>query len=65
MDHQIGSAGSTEDEGNIQKSKKRPRVSGIADLSDDLIGKAFKFLGHGHFLFVAGTLSGLRNDIYI
>ena len=49
MSNPVLSTGSAEDEGNFQKSKKRPRVSGIADLSDDLIGKVFKFLGHGHF----------------
>ena len=44
-----------EDEGNRKKSKKRPRLLGISDFSDDLIEKIFKFLGRGHFLFVAGT----------
>ena len=35
---------------------KRPlRLLGISDFSDDLIGKVFEFLGHGQFLFVAGT----------
>ena len=28
---------------------------GIPDLSDDLIGTIFQFLGPGQFLFVAGT----------
>ena len=44
-----------EDEGNFKKSKKRPRMLGISDLSDDLIGKVFNFLGNGQFIFVAGT----------
>ena len=55
MTHPIGSTGSTKDEGSRQESKKRPRLLGISDLSDDLIGNIFKFLGRGHFLFVAGT----------
>ena len=40
---------------NLRKRKKRSRPLAISDLSDDLIGKVFAFLGRGHFLYVAGT----------
>ena len=40
---------------NLRKRKKRSRPLVISDLSDDLIGKVFAFLGRGHFLFIAGT----------
>ena len=35
--------------------KLRHSLLGISDLSDDLIGMVFSFLGRGHFLFIAGT----------
>jgi len=34
---------------------RRPRFLTISDISDDLIEEVFKFLGQGHFLFVAIT----------
>ena len=40
---------------NLRKRKKRSRPLAISDLSDDLIGKVFAFLGQGNFLFIAGT----------
>ena len=36
-------------------TRRRPRLFGISDFSDDIIAEVFKFVGHGHFLFVAGT----------
>ena len=36
-------------------TRRRPRLLGISDFSDDIIAEVFKFLGRGHFLFVAGT----------
>ena len=38
-----------------RRLRRRRRVLGISDLSDNLIGEVFKFIGRGHFLFVAGT----------
>lgn len=51
MNHLLGSAVDGDDENGT----KRPRLLGISDLSDDIIAEVFKFLGSGHFLFVAGT----------
>ena len=36
-------------------TRKRPRLLRISDFSDDIIAEVFKFVGRGHFLFVAGT----------
>ena len=36
-------------------TRRRPRLLGISDFSDDIIAEVFKFVGRGHFLFVAGT----------
>ena len=38
-----------------ENGTKRPRLLGISDMSDDVIGEVFKYLGRGHFLFIAGT----------
>ena len=46
--------GSTEEVAQ-EEGMKRPRLLGISDLSDDVVGEVFKYLGRGHFLFVAGT----------
>ena len=59
MNHHIMMGSSTADEevGKKDEAKRsRSCLLGISDLSDDLIGKMiFKFVGRGHFLFVAGT----------
>ena len=47
--------GSTEEVAQEEEGMKRPRLLGISDLSDDVVGEVFKYLGRGHFLFVAGT----------
>ena len=40
----------------VGNDEKRPRrLLGISNLSDGVIGEVFKFLGRGHFRFVAGT----------
>ena len=44
----------TEEVGKDDEMKRR-HLLGISDLSDDVIGEVFKFIGRGHFLFVAGT----------
>ena len=42
--------------GKEDRNTKRPCHSlGISDFSDDLVEEIFKFLGRGHFVFVAGT----------
>ena len=46
--------GSTEEVAQ-EEGMKRPRLLGISDLSDDVVGEVVKFLGSGHFLFVAGA----------
>ena len=43
------------DELDKEDDTRRSRLLLISDFSDDLIGIILKFLGRGHFLFVAGT----------